>query len=1099
MSLTGCKIGMLGQKGSMFHANGDSSAQATDFDIENLDDSFLWNSFMIKPLVKFRSQLVPRERQALDDSGILTSAIRGFVKTVTLPMSSAPIKTNGSGLPSTLTLISRLSCRRVGTRFNSRGIDDDGNVANFVESETIYWSPTGLCFSYVQVRGSVPLFWEQEAGLMPNQQKVTITRSKEASQPAFDAHFEGLNQEYGIVHIVNLLSATKGAEVQLTEQYRHGVRRCSLNVGSDSTRQHVIRETDFDFHAETKQNGYEAAILIEPLIERSVEDFAYYLIEEVDDPPAVKSEDSKLQRRPVVILQQEGVFRTNCLDCLDRTNLIQTIISRKATEGMLLARGEVARQDFWMRHSVLWADNGDALSTIYAGTGALKSSFTRSGKSSLSGALADFRKSATRLVVNNFFDKDKQTTIDMLLGRLVWQIPVALYDPINDYVNAELNKHSDEFSSTKIINIHVGTFNLNGQTAGLNEDLSSWLCPNLDPSTQPEIVVVGFQEIVELSPQQIMNSDPNRRRQWETAVKSCLNNNSRKVGGENYVMLRSGQLVGAALCIFVKSSSLKAIKNVEGSIVKTGASGMAGNKGAVAIRMDYESSKLCFVTAHLAAGFSNYDDRNRDYRTISDRLRFQKNRSIDDHDTILWLGDFNYRIGMDAGRVRTLIQQQDLEALYENDQLNIQMVAGLTFQHYAESKITFMPTYKFDLGTDTYDTSEKSRIPAWTDRILRKGSNIRQMVYNSAPLTFSDHRPVYGQFQCTISVVDEAIREELSKKFFARRKSDVGGTVANSRIDDTDDDDDLIGYDAIEPGLPPASSDKAKWWIGSGQPARSEVKPPSKDSIVNPDRAINPFGRSDESDWVQVSNKQRSYSGDRPQTTTSTNVSSQMQDRLSNNNSIVVGRRALPPAPLKTDDKLLALAGRPKSSYTPPQPLRPRTDSSASVTSFTSASSSVIRKPAPPITKKPAHLTSPPITATSSNSSSEPSPQFLAQPPIRSSTQGDMEKAARGTSVVQPMFPPPSRRVTVDVNNKVMTKTSETPRTNSRSSTSVAPPTPQPRRGGTSSRPASVAGAANGDGLHNKPKLPSRPVDLLGDDDASSVGNWTALRPTKDV
>ena len=56
-----------------------------------------------------------------------------------------------------------------------------------------------------------------------------------------------------------------------------------------------------------------------------------------------------------------------------------------------------------------------ALSKIYAGTGALKSSFTRHGKMSLAGAIADARKSATRVYINNFADNRRQNTIDMLL------------------------------------------------------------------------------------------------------------------------------------------------------------------------------------------------------------------------------------------------------------------------------------------------------------------------------------------------------------------------------------------------------------------------------------------------------------------------------------------------------------------------------------------------------------------------------------------------------------------------------------------------------------------------------------------------------------
>lgn len=172
---------------------------------------------------------------------------------------------------------------------------------------------------------------------------------------------------------------------------------------------------------------------------------------------------------------------------------------------------------------------------------------------------------------------------------------------------------------------------MNGRTEGAEEDLSPWLCPQELEDTQPEIVVVGFQEIVDLSPQQIMNSDPTRKKLWEQSVRTTLNNRARQIGGEKYVLLRSGQLVGAALCIFVRQSVLSKIKNVEGSVKKTGLSGMAGNKGAVAIRMDYANTQICFVTAHLAAGFANYDERNKDYATISNGLRFQRNRGIDHH------------------------------------------------------------------------------------------------------------------------------------------------------------------------------------------------------------------------------------------------------------------------------------------------------------------------------------------------------------------------------------------------------------------------------------------------------------------------------------
>lgn len=318
---------------------------------------------MIDPLIKFRSRLSQHEKAILDESRMLTSAIRGFVLTVTIAAASSPLKGLKSNYPSSLTVLSRLSCRRAGTRFNSRGIDDDGNVANFVESETVLWHPSGLCFSYVQVRGSVPIFWEQTTGLLPNQQKIQITRSPEATQSAFDKHFEHLELAYGTVHILNLMSAMKPQEVELSTRYQHHIQRSPLNqnFGSGGVAENRLIQSQFDFHAETKgPGGYEAAGMVRRLIQDRADSFAYLLCQSIDESrnPGTPRDKSS-QQGSVVILQQEGIFRTNCLDCLDRTNLIQTIVSQMAIELFLGHRSERATADFWIRHSSLWADNGD--------------------------------------------------------------------------------------------------------------------------------------------------------------------------------------------------------------------------------------------------------------------------------------------------------------------------------------------------------------------------------------------------------------------------------------------------------------------------------------------------------------------------------------------------------------------------------------------------------------------------------------------------------------------------------------------------------------------------------------------------------------------
>ncbi|KAK7205005.1 synaptojanin-2 [Myxozyma melibiosi] len=774
------------------------SAEPT-FDIEGFDETFMWNSFMISELVKFRSHLQLDEKEALDSSRFLTSVIRGFAETV---------PTRLGGIPASLTIISRQGCRRAGTRYNARGVDDEGNVANFVETETILYTPQFL-FSYTQIRGSVPIFWEQDVQLLSA--KVNITRAFEATQPAFMAHFEPLVTKYGPVHIVNLLAAKPG-EQELTHRYRQHIK-----LASEVALANQLRETRFDFHSETAKAGYIAANKILRFLEDDAVQFGFFLY------------DMEVR---AVVAEQTGAFRTNCLDCLDRTNLIQQIISRQALE-LFAEKTEILRLDEELkrRHSVLWADNGDQLSKIYAGTGALKTSFTRSGKMSIAGAIADATKSVSRMYINNFVDKGKQNTMDMLLGRLEGQEVVLLHDPINDYVLAELSKRRAEYTSSREISIFAGTFNLNGCL--YDGDLSSWLFPNDSGFDCPDLVVIAFQEIVELTPGQILSADPGKRQFWEHQVSRHLN------ARDNYVLLRSGQLVGTALLLYVKASEVANVRNINGAVKKTGMGGMAGNKGGVAFSCDFASTKLCFITSHLAAGLSNVEDRNHDFRTIKSGIRFPRGKTLSDHDMVIWLGDFNYRIDLPNEEVRRRIKEDDLDALYRYDQLNLQMTAGKAFPYYNEAPINFNPTYKFDNNSDDYDSSDKARVPAWTDRVLTRGSNIRQIAYNSAGLRFSDHRPVYASFTATVYTIDRPKKEKLSQELYAKRRGYVGQLL------------DLDGDDSGGP-LPPPSTDKQKWWLEGGKSARANIMPPQQNMILNHKRPANPFSPTNEPDFISI-------------------------------------------------------------------------------------------------------------------------------------------------------------------------------------------------------------------------------------------------------
>ena len=208
----------------------------------------------------------------------------------------------------------------------------------------------------------------------------------------------------------------------------------------------------------------------------------------------------------------------------------------------------------------------------------------------------------------------------------------------------------------------------------------------------------------------------------------------------DHVLLRSLNLVALGLFIYIRPSLISRLREFDSASVKTGLMGTAANKGGIAMRFKIDDSTFVFVTAHFAAGQSVVDDRNRDYWTITGNVKFNNMRILD-HDNIFWFGDFNYRLNTDNETARSLIKTKNYEKLLLMDQLSAEMKAGRVFVGFKEKQIQFDPTYKYDPMSTTYDTSEKMRVPSWTDRILFKGQGITPKEYSRGEQLMSDHRP----------------------------------------------------------------------------------------------------------------------------------------------------------------------------------------------------------------------------------------------------------------------------------------------------------------------------------------------------------------------
>ncbi|KAL9464773.1 hypothetical protein AB3S75_002389 [Citrus x aurantiifolia] len=296
-----------------------------------------------------------------------------------------------------VTLIARRCTRRNGTRMWRRGADSDGYVANFVETEQVV-QMNGFMASFVQVRGSIPFLWEQTVDLT-YKPKFEILRAEEAPR-VVERHFLDLRKKYGNVLAVDLVNK-HGGEGRLCENFGNAMQ----NVASDD-----IRYLHFDFHRICGHVHFERLSILFEQIEDFLEKNGYLLLNE-------KGEKMKEQR---------GVVRTNCIDCLDRTNVTQSMIGRNMLEVQLRRIGIFGAEETINSHpnfdenfKILWANHGDDISLQYSGTPALKGDFVRCGQRTMQGILNDGWNALARYYLNNFCDGTKQDAIDLLQGHYI--------------------------------------------------------------------------------------------------------------------------------------------------------------------------------------------------------------------------------------------------------------------------------------------------------------------------------------------------------------------------------------------------------------------------------------------------------------------------------------------------------------------------------------------------------------------------------------------------------------------------------------------------------------------------------------------------------
>ncbi|NXL67661.1 PI5PA phosphatase, partial [Chordeiles acutipennis] len=329
-----------------------------------------------------------------------------------------------------------------------------------------------------------------------------------------------------------------------------------------------------------------------------------------------------------------------------------------------------------------------------------------------------------------------------------------------------------------------GVVTWNVGTAMPPNDVTSLLHLNTGETNDADMIAIGLQEV---------NSKINKRLkdalftdQWSELFMDVLS-------PFHFILVSTVRMQGVILLVFAKYYHLPFLQDIQTDCTRTGLGGYWGNKGGVSVRLSIFGHMVCFLNCHLPAHLEKAEQRKEDFATILHMQQFEGRAAsgILDHDLVFWFGDLNFRIeSLDIRFVKYAIDSNILSQLWEKDQLNIAKSTWPVLSGFQEGPLNFPPTFKFDVGTNKYDSSAKKRKPAWTDRILWKIKSpsvglgaggrrpsrgvlsVSQLCYCShMEYMVSDHKPVAAIFavqfasrtdkpQVEIYVADEWSRPE---------------------------------------------------------------------------------------------------------------------------------------------------------------------------------------------------------------------------------------------------------------------------------------------------------------------------------------------------
>lgn len=337
-----------------------------------------------------------------------------------------------------MTIIARRSRFYAGARYLKRGANDLGYVANDVETEQIvaemlttsFHGPGSQLYanpnytSYVQHRGSIPLHWTQDSTGVSPKPDIELNLV-DPFYVAASLHFDNLFQRYGApIYVLNLVKSRERTprESKLLNEYTNAITYLNQFLPADKK----ILYKAWDMSRASKSRDQDVIGTLESIAEDIIPTTGFF-------HNGINSESGRRL--------QNGVARTNCIDCLDRTNAAQFVIGKRALGHQLHALGVTDTtsieydSDAVNLFTHMWHDHGDTIAVQYGGSHLVNTMETYRKINQWTSHSRDMVESFKRYYNNSFMDAQRQETYNLFLGNyvfvqgqpLIWELSTDYY------------------------------------------------------------------------------------------------------------------------------------------------------------------------------------------------------------------------------------------------------------------------------------------------------------------------------------------------------------------------------------------------------------------------------------------------------------------------------------------------------------------------------------------------------------------------------------------------------------------------------------------------------------------------------------------------